>query len=93
MQERQVTIGEETFRFGALLVLATQNPLEQEGTYPPPEAQTDRFLMKVLVDYPSESEERTILDRRLSRSVRKSSRCDNGTTAGRARGRWLSLYR
>jgi MoxR-like ATPase len=68
MQERQVTIGEETFPLPRpFLVLATQNPIEQEGTYPLPEAQTDRFLMKVKVDYPLATEERQILDRALSR--------------------------
>jgi MoxR-like ATPase len=64
MQERQVTIGGETHTLPALfLVLATQNPLEHEGTYPLPEAQVDRFLFKLLVTYPSRSEERGILDR------------------------------
>jgi MoxR-like ATPase len=64
MQERQVTIGEETFRLQEpFLVLATQNPLEQEGTYPLPEAQVDRFLLKLKIDYPSKSEERQIVDR------------------------------
>jgi len=63
MQERQVTIGDETFPLPSpFLVLATQNPLEQEGTYPLPEAQVDRFMMKVIVNYPSRSEERAILD-------------------------------
>jgi MoxR-like ATPase len=63
MQERQVTIGDETYPLPApFLVLATQNPLEQEGTYPLPEAQIDRFMMKVIVDYPSRIEERAILD-------------------------------
>jgi MoxR-like ATPase len=63
MQERQVTIGDETYQLPApFLVLATQNPLEQEGTYPLPEAQIDRFMMKVIVDYPSRIEERSILD-------------------------------
>lgn len=62
MQERQVTIGEQSFRLDQpFLVLATQNPLEQEGTYPLPEAQQDRFLMKVIVGYPSKSEEQVIL--------------------------------
>ena len=57
MQERQVTIGGETHQLPRpFLVMATQNPLEQEGTYPLPEAQTDRFLFKLLVDYPSEQE-------------------------------------
>jgi len=63
MQERQVTIGDETYALPTpFLVLATQNPLEQEGTYPLPEAQIDRFMMKVVVTYPNRSEERAILD-------------------------------
>ncbi len=63
MQERQVTIGDTTFPLGdPFVVLATQNPIEQEGTYPLPEAQVDRFLFKVSVGYPSRDEERTILD-------------------------------
>jgi MoxR-like ATPase len=63
MQERQVTIGDETYPLPApFLVLATQNPLDQEGTYPLPEAQIDRFMMKVIVDYPTRAEERAILD-------------------------------
>ena len=64
MQERQVTIADTSFPLPALfLVLATQNPIEQEGTYPLPEAQIDRFMLKVLVDYPARSEERLIVDR------------------------------
>ena len=64
MQERQVTIGEQTFPLDEpFLVLATQNPIEHEGTYPLPEAQVDRFMLKLLVDYPSRDEERAILDR------------------------------
>jgi MoxR-like ATPase len=64
MQERQVTIAGETHRVPApFLVMATQNPIETEGTYPLPEAQVDRFMMKVLVDYPSEEEEFVIVDR------------------------------
>ncbi|HNE28076.1 MAG TPA: MoxR family ATPase [Saprospiraceae bacterium] len=67
MQERQVTIGNETFRLDEpFLVLATQNPIEQEGTYPLPEAQVDRFLLKVKIDYPSPDEERGILRRYLN---------------------------
>jgi len=62
MQERQVTIGETTFKLDEpFLVLATQNPLEQEGTYPLPEAQVDRFIMKVIVDYPKMHEEQMII--------------------------------
>jgi MoxR-like ATPase len=62
MQERQVTIGEQSFKLDdPFLVLATQNPIEQEGTYPLPEAQVDRFLMKVLIGYPNKSEEGDII--------------------------------
>jgi len=64
MQERQVTIGDQTFPLPApFIVLATQNPIEQEGTYPLPEAQVDRFMLKVKVGYPTREEERVILDR------------------------------
>jgi MoxR-like ATPase len=64
MQERQVTIAGETFKTGnPFLVIATQNPIEQEGTYPLPEAQTDRFMMKVKLDYPSVREEKEIIKR------------------------------
>ena len=64
MQERQVTIGDGTFPLPKpFFVLATQNPIEQEGTYPLPEAQVDRFMLKVLIDYPSQADERIILDR------------------------------
>ncbi len=70
MQERQVTIGGETFRLEEpFLVLATQNPIEQEGTYPLPEAQVDRFMLKVKVGYPSKEEEREIVRRNLDDSV------------------------
>jgi MoxR-like ATPase len=63
MQERQVTLGDETYRLpDPFLVMATQNPLEQEGTYPLPEAQVDRFMLKVIVGYPNRAEERAILD-------------------------------
>jgi MoxR-like ATPase len=64
MQERQVTIGENTFPLDEpFMVLATQNPIEQEGTYPLPEAQVDRFMLKLRVHYPNKSEEREIMDR------------------------------
>ncbi len=64
MQERQATIGEETYELQEpFLVLATQNPIEQEGTYPLPEAQVDRFMLKVKVDYPNRDEELKIVDR------------------------------
>ena len=62
MQERQVTIGDQTFKLDdPFLVMATQNPIEQEGTYPLPEAQVDRFLMKVVISYPNKAEEREII--------------------------------
>lgn len=64
MQERQVTIGEQTYKLPApFMVLATQNPVEQEGTYPLPEAQVDRFMLKVLITYPTKEEEKLILER------------------------------
>lgn len=64
MQERQITIGDVTYKMDDLfLVLATQNPIEQEGTYPLPEAQVDRFMLKVRVDYPTRAEERLIIER------------------------------
>jgi len=64
MQERQVTIGDQTYALDVpFMVLATQNPIEQEGTYPLPEAQVDRFMLKLKVTYPTKSEERSIMDR------------------------------
>lgn len=67
MQERQVTIGEETFKLpNPFLVLATQNPVEQEGTYPLPEAQMDRFMLKVVIGYPTKEDERKIIASNIS---------------------------
>ena len=67
MQEKQVTIGEETYLLDdPFLVLATQNPVEQEGTYPLPEAQTDRFMLKTIIDYPKKEEEKLIIRNNLS---------------------------
>ena len=67
MQERQVTIGKETFRLPEpFLVLATQNPIEQEGTYPVPEAQVDRFMLKVVIDYPKLEEEKLIIRQNIN---------------------------
>ena len=67
MQERQVTIGKETFKLPEpFLVLATQNPIEQEGTYPLPEAQIDRFMLKVVIDYPKPEEEKLIIRQNIS---------------------------
>ncbi len=69
MQERQITLSGTTYPLNELfLVMATQNPIEQEGTYPLPEAQTDRFMLKVIVDYPTRSEERQIMDR-MTRAI------------------------
>lgn len=74
MQERQVTIGEETFLLAnPFLVLATQNPIEQEGTYPLPEAQIDRFMLKIKVDYPTAEEEKEIMQRVYAAAVDKIS--------------------
>jgi len=71
MQERQVTIGDETFDVPRpFLVLATQNPIEQEGTYPLPEAQLDRFMLKLKIDYPNKDEERQILDRMAATDIK-----------------------
>ena len=67
MQERQVTIGDQTFRLDdPFLVMATQNPIEQEGTYPLPEAQVDRFMLKVIISYPKKEEEKQIVRQNIS---------------------------
>ena len=72
MQERQVTIGDNTFKLDEpFLVMATQNPVEQEGTYPLPEAQVDRFLMKVIISYPTKEEEKIIIRQNLSQEKKK----------------------
>ena len=74
MQERQVTIGEKTFKLDEpFLVLATQNPIEQEGTYPLPEAQVDRFMLKVNITYPNKDEEKNILRQHLAAEYPKTS--------------------
>ena len=71
-REKQVTIGDDTFKLAKpFLVLATQNPIEQEGTYPLPEAQVDRFMMKVIVDYPSIEEEKEIINRANTQNDKK----------------------
>src|SRR6266536_2738548 len=87
MQEQQVTIGGETFPVPLpFLVMATQNPIESEGTYPLPEAQVDRFLMKVVVDYPSSGEEAAVVGRSLGdpEDVRERVSLDDLTRFGRA---------
>lgn len=72
MQEKQVTIGEETFKLDKpFLVMATQNPIEQEGTYPLPEAQVDRFMLKVVIDYPKMEEERMVIRQNLAGAYEK----------------------
>ncbi len=69
MQERQVTIGENTYKLDEpFLVLATQNPIEQEGTYPLPEAQVDRFMLKVIINYPNKNEEQLILRQNIAKT-------------------------
>ena len=80
MQERQVTIGRETHRVpNPFLVMATQNPIETEGTYPLPEAQVDRFMMKVLVGYPSATEEFVVVERALAQAAAVQSIIDPDT--------------
>src|SRR5213079_1099521 len=75
MQEQQVTIGGETFHVPhPFLALATQNPIESEGTYPLPEAQVDRFLMKIVVDYPSSGEEAAVVGRSLEQNAEVQER-------------------
>jgi MoxR-like ATPase len=74
MQERQVTIGDQTYPLQEpFLVLATQNPIEQEGTYPLPEAQVDRFMLKVVINYPDKAEEQQIIRHNLAQSFPKAS--------------------
>jgi len=74
MQERQVTIGEKTYKLEEpFLVLATQNPIEQEGTYPLPEAQVDRFMLKVIIDYPKREEERMVIRQNVQGQFPKAS--------------------
>jgi len=93
MQERQVTLGDATHPLpDPFLVFATQNPIEQEGTYPLPEAQVDRFLLKARVDYPSKGEERQILDRMMSGEAPPVSRVLSGEAARRLAGRVRDVY-
>jgi MoxR-like ATPase len=93
MQERQVTIGEETFRLDdPFLVMATQNPIEQEGTYPLPEAQTDRFLLKLRIDYPSKEEEKLIVDRMTTGVEPEASPAVDAAAIVRARNLCNRIY-
>ena len=93
MAERQVTIGDQTFPLPApFLVLATQNPIEQEGTYPLPEAQVDRFMLKVKVGYPTREEEKLILDRMSGTSSPKAQKVISLENIGRARELVHQIY-
>ncbi len=93
MQERQVTIGETTFPLPSpFLVLATQNPIEQEGTYPLPEAQVDRFMMHVKVFYPTRDEERAIIDRMSAAAPPKAARVVGTAEILKARSAVAQVY-
>ncbi|MFA5857923.1 MAG: MoxR family ATPase [Elusimicrobiota bacterium] len=93
MQERQVTIGDSTHKLDdPFLVLATQNPIEQEGTYPLPEAQVDRFMLKLKVSYPSRDEEKVILERMTGSSVPKVSKIISPADILKARQVVESIY-
>ncbi|MDR1417300.1 MAG: AAA family ATPase, partial [Prevotellaceae bacterium] len=86
MQERQVTLGDQTYKLPEpFLVLATQNPLEQEGTYPLPEAQVDRFLLKVVISYPKKEEEKLIIRQNVTGEFPKPSRVLNPDDIVKAR--------
>jgi MoxR-like ATPase len=93
MQERQVTLGETTYLLPEpFLVLATQNPIEQEGTYPLPEAQVDRFMLKLRLDYPSAEEERQILDRMSGARAPQAAPVMELATLERAREAMRAIY-
>ena len=93
MQERQVTIGEETFKLDEpFLVLATQNPIEQEGTYPLPEAQVDRFMLKLKIGYPSPAEERVIMDRNTATEIAEVTKVVSPADIVRARDVLRHIY-
>ncbi len=93
MQERQVTIGDETFKLEEpFLVLATQNPIEQEGTYPLPEAQLDRFMLKVVIGYPTKEEERLIVRQNLAQEFPKIKEVIHKDTIVKARAAVRDVY-
>jgi MoxR-like ATPase len=93
MQERQVTLGDQTFALpDPFIVLATQNPIEQEGTYPLPEAQVDRFMLKVKVGYPTREEERAIMDRMVSATPPRAAKVVGPAQLAAARGTVLRIY-
>ncbi len=93
MQERQVTIGNQTFPLPSpFIVLATQNPIEQEGTYPLPEAQVDRFMLKVRVGYPTRDEEKQIMDRMSGETSPKAAKVIGPEQIARARSVMHAIY-
>jgi MoxR-like ATPase len=93
MQERQVTIGNDTCRLpDPFLVLATQNPIEQEGTYPLPEAQVDRFMLKIVVDYPNKKEEREIMDLMTAPEIPAVDRAITPESIAKARRVVMDIY-
>ena len=93
MQERQVTIGEQTHKLAEpFLVLATQNPIEQEGTYPLPEAQVDRFMLKIKIDYPSREEERLIMRQNISTGLAEVKAVVNTSDIVKARSLVQEVY-
>jgi MoxR-like ATPase len=93
MQEHQVTIGDQTFPLpNPFIVLATQNPIEHEGTYPLPEAQVDRFMLKIKVDYPSREEERVIMDRMGGFSIPRAQAVIEPEQIARARAVIHEIY-
>jgi len=93
MQERQITIGENTYKLEEpFLVMATQNPLEQEGTYPLPEAQVDRFMLKVIIDYPKKDEEKQIIRQSLLEEYPKASQILKPHDIIKARGVVKEVY-
>lgn len=93
MQERQVTIGDSTYKLEEpFLVMATQNPIEQEGTYPLPEAQVDRFMLKVVINYPKKEEEKIILRQNITNSFSKTNKVLNTKEILRARELVREIY-
>ena len=93
MQEKQVTIGDKTFKLtDPFLLMSTQNPVEQEGTYPLPEAQVDRFMLKVVVDYPELEEEQRIINMNLSSSQDKIKPVVTTTQITKAQGVINDVY-
>jgi len=93
MQERQITIGSETFQLEEpFLVLATQNPIEQEGTYPLPEAQVDRFMLKVIINYPKIEEEKLIIRENLAKSFPKANKILKASDICKAREVVADVY-